>query len=135
MRRSGSVLVAVLAVAAMSGCGRGEEGAVGGDSGGETGGTDVDAAEGGGQPLTFVAADIEYSSSPSTASAGQATLVLENQGELEHYVVIDDLAFEVEAEGGQTAEGTVDLGPGTYTYYCKMPGHREAGMEGQLVVS
>jgi uncharacterized cupredoxin-like copper-binding protein len=30
---------------------------------------------------------------------------------------------------------TVTLKPGTYTYYCSVPGHRSGGMQGKLVVS
>jgi plastocyanin len=39
---------------------------------------------------------------------------------------------ETVAEGSDSA--TVNLKPGTYHYFCSIPGHREAGMEGTLVV-
>jgi uncharacterized cupredoxin-like copper-binding protein len=36
---------------------------------------------------------------------------------------------------GQVDQGTVALSPGTYTLYCTIRGHREAGMEGTLNVT
>jgi uncharacterized cupredoxin-like copper-binding protein len=142
MQRSRGRLIALLAAAMLAACGGGQETDSGAPEGGaqeqteaatEAGATEAGAAQG--QTLQFVAADIEYRSAPSTASAGPATVVLENQGALEHYVVIDELDLEVEAHGGETVEGTVELQPGTYTYYCTVPGHRDAGMEGELTVT
>jgi len=33
-----------------------------------------------------------------------------------------------------SATATVDLKPGTCTFYCTVPGHRDGGMEGTLTV-
>ena len=68
--------------------------------------------------------------------AGPHTVVLENQGAIVHNVVFEELgdAPVAEAEGGETDSGNVTLDPGSYTYYCSIPGHRGAGMEGSLEV-
>ena len=35
---------------------------------------------------------------------------------------------------GKTSSVTVSLKKGTYTYYCPVPGHKQAGMKGTLTV-
>ena len=91
----------------------------------------------GGETLEFVAVDIDYSEAPQAAEPGEATFELVNEGATVHNVAIDEVSSTpiVEAQGGQTATGTAELEPGRYVYYCSIPGHREAGMEGRLEVS
>jgi plastocyanin len=72
-----------------------------------------------------------------TAKAGKVTIDFDNPAPLEHNVVIEqdgkELAgFEPIAEAEESL--TAELKPGTYTYFCSVPGHREAGMEGTLTV-
>lgn len=70
------------------------------------------------------------------AAAGTISIGLISEGSLVHDVVIEEIGDTevVEARGGAEV-GTVDLEAGTYTFYCSIPGHREAGMEGTLEVS
>jgi uncharacterized cupredoxin-like copper-binding protein len=42
--------------------------------------------------------------------------------------------FMIEAGSGKTVSGKVKLPAGKYTFYCDLPGHESAGMEGTLVV-
>ncbi len=37
-------------------------------------------------------------------------------------------------KGGADSKFTADLKPGTYSFYCSVDGHRQAGMEGKLTV-
>jgi nitrite reductase (NO-forming) len=58
---------------------------------------------------------------------------LTNMDPLEHKVTIDSLGLKVTALANQTKTFTISK-PGTYTFYCSIPGHRAAGMLGRIVV-
>jgi len=82
-------------------------------------------------------AAIAFDQTELSAKAGKVTIDFTNPSPLEHNVVIEqngkELAgFEPIAEGEESETAT--LKPGTYTFYCSVPGHREAGMEGTLTV-
>ena len=95
---------------------------------------DNDAA---GDPVTFVAVDIAYDRAPDELTSGEHVFRLENEGLLPHNVTIEELDDRtvVHVSGGETGTGQVELPPGTYTYYCDVPGHRLAGMEGTFEVT
>jgi plastocyanin len=73
-----------------------------------------------------------------TAKAGKDTIDFTNPASLPHSVAIEDSSGKVIAETETITEGTasttVELEPGTYTFFCTVPGHRQAGMEGTLTV-
>jgi plastocyanin len=96
----------------------------------EKGGTlDIPTVPSGG--LAFVYAD-------ARATAGKVVLESKNAQPTEHNIAID--GHGVDAKGPVVANGavskvTVSLKPGTYSFYCSVPGHRAGGMEGKLVVA
>jgi uncharacterized cupredoxin-like copper-binding protein len=65
-------------------------------------------------------------------------LTLTNEGALDHNWVVDNLdGKQVELDAKSKASATAEFTPttlGTYEFYCSVPGHREAGMKGTLVV-
>ena len=68
---------------------------------------------------------------------GPNKITLHNVGGTTHNFRIDSAAGDtkkVEAKAGETVTGTLDLFAGDVTYYCDIPGHRAAGMEGQATV-
>jgi plastocyanin len=73
------------------------------------------------------------------AKAGSVTLTLTNPGSngSPHAIAIEGQGVArsgATASPGGTSSVTVNLKRGTYTYYCPVPGHRQAGMEGTLTV-
>jgi outer membrane protein assembly factor BamB len=81
---------------------------------------------------------LKFTESAITASAGEDTVTFTNNSPLEHDVVIINSANKILGQTPVFDKGSksfkVKLEPGTYTYYCSVPGHREAGMQGTLTV-
>jgi len=68
-------------------------------------------------------------------AAGTTRLRISNSGFAVHNLTVDELAIElVVGRGGSDEVTLVGPPPGTYTFYCSVSGHREAGMEGILIV-
>ena len=96
-------------------------------------GAGAGASEGaGGGDATWVAVDIDFEAAPETLPAGESTITLTNNGSATHNVTIDGEVI-VEAAGGATEEGTVELEPGTHEYVCSVPGHEQL-MSGEITV-
>jgi len=82
--------------------------------------------------------NLEFTTDSATAKAGQVTVDFTNLSGVPHNVAIEDSSGKTIGETEITPKGSestvVNLKPGTYTFYCAVPGHREAGMEGTLTV-
>ncbi len=150
MKKSAALFALVLAALALVACGGGsdtsssEETSSGGAAQEETSESEKEAE--GGSAGSGSAVDIEadpsgnlaFTSDTATAKAGKDTINFTNDSPVPHDVKIEAEdgqeigGTEVISEGSDSAE--VELEPGTYTYYCSIPGHRQAGMEGTLTV-
>lgn len=81
---------------------------------------------------------LEYEEDSLEAEAGEVTIEFDNSSSTPHDVIIEDAdgtdvgGTEVITNASDSA--TLELEPGDYTFYCSVPGHRDAGMEGPLTV-
>ena len=109
------------------------------DDDGHGGGHDDDEEDSpvadGAREVEMTATDFAFDPDEITAEAGEDLAIVLTSEDLLHDFTIDELDAHVAADRGETATGgfTADEA-GTYTYYCSVPGHREAGMEGTLTV-
>jgi plastocyanin len=67
--------------------------------------------------------------------AGPVAVVVDNEDLFWHTFTIDELDVDVRTPVKATRRAVFTARPGTYTYYCAIPGHQAIGMEGVLVVS
>lgn len=151
MKKLIAFLVLALAALALVACGSSsdnsstnKESASGGESTesqAEQGGPASETNGGGASTLKFEAdpnGELAYTESHVTAKAGKVTINFSNPQSLPHDVAIENAKEEEVAATEPLADGsdstTATLKPGTYHYFCTIPGHREAGMEGVLVV-
>jgi mono/diheme cytochrome c family protein len=80
---------------------------------------------------------LAYVTKEATATAGQVEIDSKNDANIPHDIAIEGNGVSEKGEpvqGGGVSKISVDLKPGQYTYYCTLPGHRAAGMEGKLTV-
>ena len=68
------------------------------------------------------------------ATEGDVAIRLTNLDAFDHDFTIDELGVHEVFGAEETVETTFEAAPGTYTFYCSIPGHRESGMEGTLTV-
>jgi len=90
-----------------------------------------------GGSMTVRIPDFSFEIVEDNAVDGPVEVTLVNDHNTLHNFRIDEAAGEakkVEAAGGATETGTLQLFAGTYTFYCDIAGHRAAGMEGTLTV-
>jgi plastocyanin len=81
---------------------------------------------------------LSYDARQLSAKAGTVTITFSNPAPLEHNVTIVEGSKVLGATPtfvSATKTLKLKLKPGTYTFYCSVPGHRQAGMEGTLNVS
>ena len=129
MRRRTHLLAALLLPAlALTACGDDDEGA-------EAHAGDAPAPAADARAVEVVADDFSFDPGEITAEAGEDLAIALTSEDMVHDLTIEELGFHVEAGRGDTTEGGLRVDePGEYTYYCSVPGHRSAGMEGTLTV-
>ena len=70
------------------------------------------------------------------AKAGRVTFEMPNQSPITHNIALRGAVTGAGAfvGHGATSSFSVTLKPGTYTFYCQVPGHDQGGMHGTLTV-
>ena len=127
------LLLAAL-VLALSACG-------GGSSSSSTTPATTGGGGGGGGSTVQISADpsgaLKYEQTDVSATAGSITIDFTNMSSLPHDVTIEGngASGATDTITGSTTSTTIDLEPGTYTFFCSVDGHRAAGMEGTLTVN
>ena len=81
--------------------------------------------------------NLKFNKSSLSAKAGTVTITMDNPASIPHGVAVEgngvDKDGQIVQKGGKSTV-TVNLKPGKYTFYCPVPGHRQAGMQGTLTV-
>jgi plastocyanin len=81
---------------------------------------------------------LSFDTKQLSAKAGTVTIAFTNAAPVEHNLTVaagSAVAGATPTFTGGARTLTLKLKPGTYTFYCSVPGHRQAGMEGTLKVT
>jgi len=107
-----------------------------------TGGTAAPATRPAAAGPLALAADpsgaLKYDKKALNAKAGKVTIAFTNASQIGHDVTIAKGPTKLAGTNVITnskASVSVTLKPGAYVFYCSVPGHRQAGMQGSLTVT
>jgi plastocyanin len=129
-------LLAVATILALAGCGGDDSSSSGSGSSSSSSGS---SSSGGGSTVALAAdpgGALKFDKTKLDAKAGSVTIDFTNDASIPHAVAVKGNGID---KDGKTVSGgknslTVDLKPGTYEFYCPVPGHEAAGMKGTLTV-
>jgi plastocyanin len=77
---------------------------------------------------------LAYKFKNASAKAGKVTVQSKNDASVPHDIALQGGPAGKVVSGGGTSTFTTNLKPGSYTFYCTVPGHEQAGMKGTLTV-
>jgi plastocyanin len=105
--------------------------------------TPAPSAAGGAAQILKLSADpggqLAYNTTTLTAKPGKVTIEFANASPLSHNVTVQEpgggaTLGATPTFSGATKSLTLNLKAGTYAFFCSVPGHRQAGMQGTLTV-
>lgn len=128
MRHRTAAVVLGAAAFLIGGCGGASD-----DDTGNAGSTQAPA----GEKITVMGKEFSYDPATLTVKAGRpVTVVLRNTGSIEHDITVDETKFKLTVPGNSARDKALMFEkPGTYEFYCSLPGHKSAGMKGELSVT
>ena len=105
--------------------------ACGGGGGSANPSTSPSASGGGPTTTTLTASDNVFN--PSTFTFSGTKITLKNMGANLHNFSVEGQNVSDDIKPGETEEESLQLAPGTYTFFCKY--HRALGMQGTITVT
>ena len=146
MTRLLTSLAALSAVGAMAlaGCGSDDDSSSDGAAPAATQAstTASSSSSGAASKLTLAASEdggLSFSKKTLDAKAGTVTITMNNPSgdQMPHAIAIEGNGVDMDGKtvtSGGTSTVSATLKPGTYEFYCPVPGHEQAGMKGTLTV-
>lgn len=83
--------------------------------------------------IALSARNVEFEAANLIADSGEIAVFVENNDSFRHTFSIDALDVDLEVPGGKATRVEFIAEPGTYEFYCAVPGHQD--MKGVLVVN
>jgi plastocyanin len=99
-------------------------------SGVATAAYDSDAAQSG--DIMIAARNVEFEPADVSAEGGDIAVFVDNRDPVRHTFSIDELDVDVELPGRKAVRVEFSAEPGSYEFYCAVPGHED--MRGELLI-